>query len=479
MLSNKRIESFFNKRYFLKVWFFFFFVTLFVILFVQFIVLPYIFPAWHAGDGLLIGGDWLAFQRTAVSMANRIQEEGWSAWELRPRGWMPAGLAGALYALTLPKPWVLAPLNAAVHATTALFVIKLILVFYDNRRAAFFASLPFAFFPSAMLWYTQIHRDGYNILGMVLFLYGFFLIFNLGKEREESKLLKTEVVGFFTMLTGVLLIWLVRPHALEIFYYVGLFLFLLSVAVLFYYAVKKMVSWKSFFSKLVFWSLVFVIISFLMSGEGSSKYMLEAAPQDREQELSSNIGNDGEDVNSHAWVKTGWLPRIIDNQLYSMAVLRSVTFPERYGDTVSGIDYDVSFHRATDFILYLPRALQISFLAPFPPAWFGEGSLETTTFFRRVSAFEMLFIYLAYIGLLYGIWIWRKKIELYFIIGFCIVMILPIVYSVPNIGTIYRYRYGFLMIMVSLGVAAILHYRNALKARSEEVDQAGADKGWV
>ncbi len=42
---------------------------------IQLVVLPYLLPAWHAGSGLLVGGDWVAFHYYAV-VSRRAHPDG-------------------------------------------------------------------------------------------------------------------------------------------------------------------------------------------------------------------------------------------------------------------------------------------------------------------------------------------------------------------------------------------------------------------
>lgn len=459
----RRIHLLLNISSDLNLWLLVFLVTISVILLVQLVLLPFIFPAWHAGDGLLVGGDWIRFHKKAVVVAERINSQGWSAWGMRPMGWFPTGIAAAVYALTWPKPWTLAPINAAVHATTFLIVMKLLLLFIDKRKVAVVATIPFAFFPSAMLWYTQIHRDSYYILGLVLFIYGLLLITNRMNYNNFA------VKGFISSLSGLIMIWLVRPHSLEIFFYTSLLLSILIILSLVIMSCKKILSWKQSLIKLVFLVLLVIIIFPLKETEGSSKY-LSIPEAITDVELVGEI-RVAEADKMHQWSRVTWLLEKIDNHFYSMALLRTVIFPIRFGEAASSIDFDVSFYSINDFIFYLPRALQIAFLAPFPVDWFQEGGHASTTFFRRVSAFEMVFTYLMLLSLSYGLWIWRKKIEMYILILFCTIMLLPIVYSVPNMGTVYRYRYGYIMLLVSLGVIAFFQFlqdlQNKRKAHKE------------
>ncbi len=497
ILLMKKIDKDYND---LIIWLIFFLVTVFIILNVQLLIIPVIFPAWHAGNGLLVGGDWVAFHQRAVEMSAMIRTDGWSAWELNPNGWVPAGIAAAFYALLWPQPWVLAPLNAAVHATSALLVIKILSAIKDDRGAAILAALPFAFFPSAMLWYTQIHRDGYSILGMLLFLYGLILIVRLYGENQKKSNIYNVMSGFVIACGGIVITWLIRPYHAVIFQYTGLLLFLPTCGYLILSATKQVMNWKEIIFKIAVFILLLLTISSLTKIGDSGKYQrlpqmvsiseITATEATKAHEspaaprilLASAAGTlptgnieASEKLNiireeDYTWKRTPWLPSVIDNQLYSIAVLRAIYFPISYGQTASGIDSNVTFHSARDFVIYLPRALQISFLAPFPRMWLGEGSLEATTFFRRISAFEMIFIYLMLVPLLYGLWLWRKKLELLIVFLFCTIMMLPIVYSTPNVGTIYRYRYGFLMLLISIGCFALLCFlRQRREAKLENL----------
>ena len=56
---------------------------------------------------------------------------------------------------------------------------------------------------------------------------------------------------------------------------------------------------------------------------------------------------------------------------------------------LSAVDPILQFEGFVDAIAYLPRALQVSFLSPFPINWIEEG-LETGRIGRLLSGLEML-----------------------------------------------------------------------------------------
>ena len=50
-------------------------------------------------------------------------------------------------------------------------------------------------------------------------------------------------------------------------------------------------------------------------------------------------------------------------------------------------------------------------------------------------------------------WLWRSRIELWLILVYSLVNILVWTFAIPNLGTLYRVRYGPLMLLVGLGLA--------------------------
>ena len=67
-----------------RLWLLFFAYAAIVALLVQLVLLPYVLPGLHAGNGLLIGGDWIGFHHQAAELADQVRANGWSAWRLRP-----------------------------------------------------------------------------------------------------------------------------------------------------------------------------------------------------------------------------------------------------------------------------------------------------------------------------------------------------------------------------------------------------------
>ena len=70
---------------------------------------------------------------------------------------------------------------------------------------------------------------------------------------------------------------------------------------------------------------------------------------------------------------------------------------------------------------------------------------------RIVSAFEMMFIYSCYPGLLIFIWNNRKQTTVWGILIVCAGIMILYALTIPNIGALYRFRYPYLIPLVCFG----------------------------
>jgi hypothetical protein len=150
------------------------------------------------------------------------------------------------------------------------------------------------------------------------------------------------------------------------------------------------------------------------------------------------------------WTPSWWMPGAIDNRLYSLAVLRS-----RWADNQgrSTLDREVMPASAGQFMEYSPRLVTLAFLSPFPWQWSEDGSLASTSMMRRAVGAEMLVVSVAWLGLALNLWRWRARLELWLVLIYAGVATLAMAFTIPNIGSLHRARYGFLMVLVALGIA--------------------------
>ena len=428
------MKNFFSQQTSLKlwqVWLVFFVFTMLVATCVQLVIIPAFASAWSANAGLLTAGDSASFHEKAVILARTVREQGWSAWYLWPDGQGPAGIAGAIYAVTTSQPWVLIPLNAALHATSGILLMLILELFISNRRIAFCSAIPFIVFPSAMIWYAQIHKDSYTIPGSLLFILGWALLTHL-ETWKNGKFIFAAAFVFI----GSFFIWLMRPYQVEIFQLLAAFssvgLFALYINWLLN---KKWGVHLFFFACAMIGMLIFSLTPFVKNTPLTNPSLSNLKPLP----ASPRVIN---------WQNSGWLPATLENKILAFSEAR-----ENY-IAVSGnsdLDENVHFHNIGDVVRYLPRALQLGLFSPFPNLWFGNGSAPENTLMRRVSIFETLWVYLGLAGFL---GLFRRacsRPDFWLITYFCVTMILSYSMVVVNVGTLYRFRYAFLMLLVSMG----------------------------
>lgn len=484
-LMTEYIFSDKNKAPYFWLWLIFFLYTALAAFLVQMVLLPYVFPAWHAGNGLLIGGDWLYFHQIAVDLAEKIKTTGWAAWELRPQGQAPAGITAAIYALTVPQPWTLIPLNAVLHASAALVLLHIVEVFITNRRYALFCTLPFLLFPSAMTWYTQLHKDGFFILGCLCFLYGLIMLAkDLEREFEVWEAIKSIVV----ITVGIVLVWSVRPYGTQMLLGTAVGISVLVSIIMIGKLRRGQINISNVLKILASYFIVILVLIPFKGGIAVEAPILEEYGTEQDYHVSKTpaspakselqtepqdswVGNFGTTAVKLACYPWQYMNGIAD----SLGAVRD-GFRFGYPGAGSNIDCDVGLHDVKDIVCYLPRALEISFLAPFPNQWFAQGTLAANTAMRRVSALEMSLIYISLAFLPYSLWRWRNRIEVWIIMIFCTSMMLGFTLVVPNIGTLYRDRYAFMMTIVSIGVAGgtllIEQIKNSLKRVNQDIDRS-------
>jgi hypothetical protein len=203
--------------------------------FIQLYVIQVLFPQFNLIDGIAVF-DSQGFDQIAKTKAIEISEKGWGAWELRPNGntgnagQSPSGIASFFYILWTPKPYVMLPFNATVHALSGCLVAWILRQFFSWKPAIFGGAL-FVLNPAAMEWLAQIHRDGIFILGNLMVLASLFHLFKILEAGKMSNM----VWSMFLGMSGTLLVWVARPYWVQVLI-TTIILCMISVSIL--YAVK-------------------------------------------------------------------------------------------------------------------------------------------------------------------------------------------------------------------------------------------------
>jgi len=141
--------------------------------------------------------------------------------------------------------------------------------------------------------------------------------------------------------------------------------------------------------------------------------------------------------------------------LYSLSSTRA-KFIRIWSYAGSQIDTEIIFGRASDVFQYIPRALEIGFLAPFPSEWLAAGYKKSSSLMRKVSGAEMIIVYACLIGLFFSLWHFRAKIEIWVLSAVTIGMLIVYTCTIPNVGALYRFRYPYLMPLICLGLSGLI-----------------------
>lgn len=407
-------------------------------LLIQWVVLPMLLPGIHAGHGLLAGGDWVVFHQEADLMAQRIQKMGWAAWELRPGGNAPIGIAAIVYAMTgIHQPWVVLPLNALLFALGA---ACLFLMFSGIAppRVAFFASLPYVVFPSAAMLYGQIHKDVYSIAGSALII----LVWVRFAARKPSSPGGTGGRILVTAL-GAFLIWLVRPYLIQV-------VLVASLSVVLVLAIQATLNRTGYDKRPVRWWLglfaclgVLAVGASVPTGGAAGEGALAMPPPCPSTE-------DG----------------AVANLVCRLNYARLGFAGQHHAG--SNVDIGVNFRSLSDVAKYVPRALQIGLLAPFPDMWSAQGVMPGAGMMRRIAGVEMMIAY----ALLFGICLWFMcnrglRGEGLLIVVQAVIPLLVLTLVVCNVGTLYRMRYGYWQLLLGLGAVGWGGCITALRQRAK------------
>lgn len=379
------------------------------------------------------------FHRIALDLAEAIEEKGWGQWELLPKEQLVSGIASIFYVIIYPAPWSVLPVNAFLNAFACVCMYLILAGLLENRPKGLIAALPFMFFPSNLLWNTQFHNENYAVPGVVFILYGWTLI---AREREnKTHISPLEAFSAITsIIVGSFLLGLVRVYILSGMSY----LFILAGALLVVQWLFTENKTHQNMEKPILIVLACVLMVFTL-------YVINTNFPDSREDQSDTPKTNSSD-RYPKWETTSWLPQAIDRQFKSLARYRN-SLAASGSHAGSSIDIDITYKKADDVITYVPRAAQIAFLSPFPTMWFTQGRNDSGTAMRMVSAFEMIFVYLCFLGLPMFCWFIRGKNEAWLLILICTAMLIVYGLVVPNVGSLYRFRYPYLMPLVCFGWA--------------------------
>ncbi len=415
--------------------------------FVQFLALPVLAPSLHAGHGLLVGQDSIGYHAIAAELAASIGQAGWSAWTLAPQGHTAAGLAAPFYFLIAPEPWSLIPINAALHATAGAMVMQLVRNLDVDWQIAFAGGALWVGLPSTLQWVTQIQKDGYFFAGMLGALLGFTMVLRVVCARADAPEFR---IGIGLLAAGIAAAGIARPYGFQLMQVIAVVFAFIAIPI----ALASFHHRKLTVARFV---IVLCTLAGIIAALGFAPRDTRLDPAAPAATGASAIGAAPvELIAGKPWRRSEILPAFVDGAFMRLAIARRGYLSSSYASAGSMVDLGLQFHSAQDVLAYLPRAIQIGFLAPFPAQWLTPGTSRGGTAMRLVAMIEMFILYpLLIAGLPLAACQWWVRPEFWLITAFCSFFIITYAFVTPNVGSLYRMRYGFLMTLAAIGLAAL------------------------
>jgi len=404
------------------------------------IVTPRMMPTSIDGH---IPGDPYYYHTIALEKAQQMRTNGIQTFEVHLKGQGSAGIASLLYFLR-GGIYSIVTLNAFLHALSCIVMI-LIVYNWFSFRTSILSTIPLIISPYSIFWLSQINKDSYALIGYLLFLFGILGIIKNNKLNKKYL--------FFTLIciAGTLIIWIVRPYVNQILLPITSVLFLATITIF----TKNGIHTQKF-------SIVicagFILLSLVFLGKGAESDQTLDSLNDW-QSASIISGECYANIKSIEWEKNQFLHEYLSEKIKAMMINRCIAFlifKNNPNETTksSFVDTDFLPKSSLEAIAYIPRAMAIGILSPWPDRWLYIFYKERS-FFYTIVPLEAALLYLGLVGLC--IWLQRRR-EYSILIPMALSATVMTVYgmSMPFLGALYRYRYPWWMVLICLGLACLM-----------------------
>jgi hypothetical protein len=350
------------------------------------------------------------------------------------------------------------PLNALCYLASLFFVFSLGREVF-NRRAGLLAASMVALWPSFLLHTTQFLKDPLFVVGMLAL--SLVIVRWLTRDYSWVQALVTGAAGGLI----VTALWLARAEMGEMLVATVLLGAVMLVARTSFsrnHRATNLIGMALLVAVTV--SVPLVIPDALELGRSPSVARARA----RQEALRQAAGE--EDAASAP-------PEPTRTHLLSKAAARVATvrlrFIEMYPDSGSNIDGGVQLNDTADLLRYLPRAAAVGFFAPFPNMWLAPGK-QVGSAGRLLSGLESLAMYAVEGLALVGLWRGRRRQSSWFLLSVAAAGVTALGLVVVNVGTLYRLRYAFLILLIILAAEGAVHIFERLSKQTREVRERGA-----
>jgi len=336
------------------------------------------------------------------------------------------------------------PLNLIYYLAILILVFKLGVATFTYRAGVIAATIV-ALWPSFLLHTTQLLRDPLLILCMLIFVWS--VVEALRRDLSWRRALLLGVTGVAAMV-------LIRIVRLPMWYLIVVAVAIATGLLLLRAVVNRRIQKPS----LVF---AFLIVTATLV---SPKFQ----PFFRTQQ-----GTEGLLPSSHERMQTLSLAEQISlyRETFKFELNQQGELQVPKGSSL--IDAQVSFHNMSDIIRQLPRALEVGYFAPFPNMWLKSGEWVGSSA-RLLSGFEMVLTYVIELFALFGLWNARRKLAAWFLVAVISLGTIALGLVVANVGTLYRMRYSFWMLIVVLGAGGFVVLLDRFRIQESEAENPSA-----
>ncbi|HET7112082.1 MAG TPA: STT3 domain-containing protein [Pyrinomonadaceae bacterium] len=387
-------------------------------------LLPNLFD--QNGIGLTFAIDGATYRRLASEMATH-----WQTYGIGPWLDIKSPLHSRLYSITFAVAGKLVghnilaaePLNLFYYIGT-LTVVYLLGREIFNARAGLLAAAIVALWPSFLLHSTQLIRDPLAILCLLSLLLVLTLLLNRELAWRQAMALG---VGGALLVT---VFWLARGNMWNAV--------VVAVALTLVFLLYRMVRERKFMATNAV-GLVLVIVAMLLVPS-----RLESTTLGGHRAPATPLAIPSA---SQPAPREGIWTRAI-NQIRD----RRGGF-RYYNAQESNIGGDVQFESASDIMRFVPQAVIVGFLAPFPRMWFEAGSYGTAG--RLLSGAETLVMYFLYLAVGVCLWRERRRLTMWLVFLTATAGLIGLGLVVVNAGALYRLRYVFWIMMITIAAQGI------------------------
>lgn len=400
-----------------------------------------------SNDGHLDGDPWF-YHELAMRQVKQIAERGFTAFEVRPDGQGPAGIASLFY-VWWPSPYSFVVFNALLHALSTV-VMVLILRGWFPWGTALFGAVPLALSPYMMLWFSQLNKDSFAVSGVLLYTYALLRLV----MRETARSWKSVTGVLLPAFAGIGLLWVVRPYVNQMLLPVSLVCMAFAGAITGSRGKRNVPAYIAVCTAL--------LACLAMAGKGA------ASDQTLESFNRFSAGGRGKlqttlslcyaSVDDQHWINSHYMPEFANLGLKALAGQRCNIFSilETHANPTtqdSFIDIDFLPQGSLEMAAYLPRAALSGVFSPWPDKWMYVLK-HTPSIFYTITPVEAFLMYSGLLGVL--LWVVRggvKSILIPYAMALPIVTIIGM--ATPFIGALYRYRYPWWMLVICIGLAIL------------------------